>query len=356
MKIQSCSLNGVRGLPPITLDFTDPVSGQARARTVIAGSNGSGKTTILETIGQLLAFANFQKLNWIALEQATVKLLVVGLPPDEDTPLRIEIDAATPSIQIKPAFPDKASLEKIQGRGIESFGFAERIPKQIQFAEQAMGDYPSCIYFPSENRQLQRKKAGQVVAEPTPYQWVYRFADSQQWPGSLESFLVAMYFRDLISLNEDHHHTNGHNGKVHNSGEFKQFTTIINRFLSNKQIIGVDRQTFRIQVQGANGQPYGIDQLSSGEKQILLLLGEIQRRIRRGSIVLIDEPELHLHPRWQRQLVQALTDFSATYDAQLIMTTHSEEIAHAVYEHELILLDDIFQPASSTNFETIPSV
>jgi predicted ATPase len=356
MKIQSCSLNGVRGLPPITLDFTDPVSGQARARTVIAGSNGSGKTTILETIGQLLAFANFQKLNWIALEQATVKLLVVGLPPDEDTPLRIEIDAATPSIQIKPAFPDKASLEKIQGRGIESFGFAERIPKQIQFAEQAMGDYPSCIYFPSENRQLQRKKAGQVVAEPTPYQWVYRFADSQQWPGSLESFLVAMYFRDLISFNEDHHHTNGHNGKVHNSGEFKQFTTIINRFLSNKQIIGVDRQTFRIQVQGANGQPYGIDQLSSGEKQILLLLGEIQRRIRRGSIVLIDEPELHLHPRWQRQLVQALTDFCATYDAQLIMTTHSEEIAHAVYEHELILLDDIFQPASSTNFETIPSV
>jgi predicted ATPase len=356
MKIQSCSLNGVRGLPPITLDFTDPVSGQARARTVIAGSNGSGKTTILETIGQLLAFANFQKLNWIALEQATVKLLVVGLPPDEDTPLRIEIDAATPSIQIKPAFPDKASLEKIQGRGIESFGFAERIPKQIQFAEQAMGDYPSCIYFPSENRQLQRKKAGQVVAEPTPYQWVYRFADSQQWPGSLESFLVAMYFRDLISLNEDHHHTNGHNGKVHNGGEFKQFTTIINRFLSNKQIIGVDRQTFRIQVQGANGQPYGIDQLSSGEKQILLLLGEIQRRIRRGSIVLIDEPELHLHPRWQRQLVQALTDFCATYDAQLIMTTHSEEIAHAVYEHELILLDDIFQPASSTNFETIPSV
>jgi predicted ATP-dependent endonuclease of OLD family len=71
---------------------------------------------------------------------------------------------------------------------------------------------------------------------------------------------------------------------------------------------------------------------------------------------LIDEPELHLHPRWQRQLVQALTDFCATYDAQLIMTTHSEEIAHAVYEHELILLDDIFQPASSTNFETIPSV
>ncbi|MCE7990046.1 MAG: hypothetical protein DYG89_53555 [Caldilinea sp. CFX5] len=356
MKIQSCSLKQVRGLPPITLDFTDPVSGLARARTVIAGSNGSGKTTILETIGQLIAFANFQKLNWVALEQANVQLLVTDLPPDVETPLRIEVEAATPSIQIRPAFSNRGTLEKIQVRGIESFGFAERIPKQIQLAEQGMGDYPSCIYFPSENRQLQRKKAGQVIAEPTPYQWVYRFADSQQWPGSLESFLVAIYFRDLISLSEDHQHTNGQNGKVHNGGEFRQFTTIINRFLANKQIVGVDRQTFRIQVQGANGQTYGIDQLSSGEKQILLLLGEIQRRIRRGSIVLIDEPELHLHPKWQRQLVRALTDFCAAFDAQLIMTTHSEEIAHAVYEHELIRLDDIFQPATATTLEMTPSV
>jgi predicted ATPase len=359
MKIQSCSLNGVRGLPPITLDFADPVSGQARTRTVIAGSNGSGKTTLLEAIVQLLGIIEYKNLNWVTFDHASAQLIIENLPPGNDEMLFIKLNPETPKgftvwIGAEPA--SKVSSQPIGVKGgylVHFFNATGLIHEQ---AEQGMGDYPNCLYFPSEHRQLQKKQIGQVIAEATPYQWVYRFSDNEQWPGSLESFLVAMYFRDLISLNEDHHHTNGHNGKVHNGGEFKQFTTIINRFLSNKQIIGVDRQTFRIQVQGANGQPYGIDQLSSGEKQILLLLGEIQRRIRRGSIVLIDEPELHLHPRWQRQLVQALTDFCATYDAQLIMTTHSEEIAHAVYEHELILLDDIFQPASSTNFETIPSV
>ena len=74
------------------------------------------------------------------------------------------------------------------------------------------------------------------------------------------------------------------------------------------------------------------------------MLGEIQRRIRRGSVLLMDEPEIHLHPRWQRLLIRALTDLCSQHDAQMIVTTHSEEIANAFYEHERILLDAVFAP------------
>jgi predicted ATPase len=41
-----------------------------------------------------------------------------------------------------------------------------------------------------------------------------------------------------------------------------------------------------------------------------------------------------------------LTDLCAENNAQLIVTTHSEEVASAVYEHELVLLDAIFAQES----------
>jgi len=123
--------------------------------------------------------------------------------------------------------------------------------------------------------------------------------------------------------------------------EFSRFTKLINSFLQDKKIRGVDDK-FRVRIEATNGQQFGLEALSSGEKQIVLLLGEIQRRLRPGGLLLIDEPEIHLHPRWQRLLVRALTDLCVEYDAQMILTTHSEEIASAVYEHELVLLDAIF--------------
>lgn len=44
------------------------------------------------------------------------------------------------------------------------------------------------------------------------------------------------------------------------------------------------------------------------------------------SLVAIEEPEIHLHPRFQSRLVDLLADISATEKKQLLLTTHSEHI------------------------------
>ena len=363
MKIQSCYLENVRGLPSMRLDFVDPVSQQVRQRTVIAGSNGSGKTTILESIGELLGFANFQRLKWVQLSDSSGRLVVTELPPDTARELAIESNSDN-SKQIKYIGPVLSTIDAHHpiGNGANSgditiLGLASQITKLIRDAKEKSGGYPNCIYFPSEKRQLQKKEVGEVVAEPSSYEWVYRFDDSQKWRGSLESFISSLYWRDLQtwydeSKETNDHKTNGHKTTGHDQGEFSQFVKTINRFLSGKQIQGVDRQTFRVLVETDRGIDLSFDQLSSGEKQIILLLGELQRRIQHGSVVLIDEPEIHLHPRWQRMLMQALTDLCDAYDAQLIITTQSEEIANSVYEHELLLLDDIFE-SDSAEAETL---
>lgn len=89
-------------------------------------------------------------------------------------------------------------------------------------------------------------------------------------------------------------------------------------------------------------------QLSDGEQGLLALALDLLRRLaianpfadnplQTGSaIVLIDEVELHLHPKWQRQVVRRLRD---TFRAcQFILTTHSPQVIGQVQASKLRLL------------------
>src|SRR5947207_1532166 len=54
MKVQQLFLRNVRGIKNLDLDFRDPISGKPMSRIVLAGANGSGKTTILECLFGLI--------------------------------------------------------------------------------------------------------------------------------------------------------------------------------------------------------------------------------------------------------------------------------------------------------------
>ena len=58
-----------------------------------------------------------------------------------------------------------------------------------------------------------------------------------------------------------------------------------------------------------------------------------------NSIVLIDEIELHLHPAWQRKLVQALREEQS--NNQYIITTHSPFVKQLFFEDDIIELGDL---------------
>ncbi|TAD75846.1 MAG: DUF2813 domain-containing protein [Oscillatoriales cyanobacterium] len=95
-----------------------------------------------------------------------------------------------------------------------------------------------------------------------------------------------------------------------------------------------------------------IDQLSDGEKNLLMLVLDIARRftiLNRGKgksvaellegegVVLIDEVDLHLHPSWQRTILPALI---ATFpNCQFIVTTHSPQVISSVPSESIFVLD-----------------
>lgn len=66
--------------------------------------------------------------------------------------------------------------------------------------------------------------------------------------------------------------------------------------------------------------------LSSGEKQLLLLFCNVLLARSRPSIFIIDEPELSLNIKWQRELISSLMSCVKGCDVQFIFATHSLEM------------------------------
>lgn len=80
------------------------------------------------------------------------------------------------------------------------------------------------------------------------------------------------------------------------------------------------------------------DQLSSGEKQILVLFSDVVALRERTRLFIIDEPELSLNPSWQRKLMPSFLASTEGSPMQLISATHSIEIM-AKYRARLVPLE-----------------
>lgn len=72
-------------------------------------------------------------------------------------------------------------------------------------------------------------------------------------------------------------------------------------------------------------KPIKLSSLSSGEKQLFILLTEslLQKNI--PHVFIADEPELSLHIGWQRIIIEKILEMNP--NAQIIVATHSPEIA-----------------------------
>jgi len=88
----------------------------------------------------------------------------------------------------------------------------------------------------------------------------------------------------------------------------------------------------------ANGEGLPIEKLSSGEKQLLILLIEAVLQRQQPYVFLADEPELSLHIAWQRKIVPAVQKMNP--NAQIIVATHSPEIAGR-YQDSLTDMEDM---------------
>ncbi len=106
------------------------------------------------------------------------------------------------------------------------------------------------------------------------------------------------------------------------------------------RLVDLDSSRFNRPVfENIRGERITIDQLSDGEKQlygrvVALMIFEPQ-----DSIILIDEPEISLHPRWQRIIMGIYARIGR--NNQFIVATHSPQIiAETPYENLILMTKD----------------
>ncbi len=304
-----------------TIDFLQ-TSGRHAGWTILIGDNGVGKTTILQILAEMQPDLGKQHSSKI---RDMLLLQTIGF----SSPLRFNI---TKVAQGKPA---EIELFLSQGE-LENRLYLTATEKAAGFFEAECSPHGSttqnllCYVYGANRKtgQISFVESSEKLNTPIP------FADDAELINAEEWLLLTDYaVRRQVS------------GSVERQKKIN--SAIVSLLPDVTQIRIQDRaETARAEFE----TPFGwvlFDDLSLGYRSAMTWMIDLSARLfarypdsenplHEPAIVLIDEIDLHLHPKWQRQL---LTTLSATFpNTQFIATAHSPLIVQAAQDANIVLL------------------
>ncbi|MBK7825657.1 ATP-binding protein [Nannocystis sp.] len=335
MKIREVRIRNFRnfGANARAVSFVDPLTQQVRPLSVLVGSNGCGKTTVLDVIEGLLSFAvgDFARLNARdpreALRRQGYADILMEFPEVVPNPLRIALGHKVPS-----ADREDRSIEQIaalyqQDANALVTHTDQQETLQRWVRQMVEGGAPlagGLIHFP-HRRWVEHEQKGAIKEPPSGKEWLFRFEGRDEWDGSLSQLWVWQNYLDLEQKRE---------GRPNLTPFVAEVEAILGR--GRKVVI----RNGRVRIE-ESGRGVELHQLPSGEQQVLTLFGEIIRQLRPGGVLMIDEVEISLHPALQRVVLHRLRELARRHDLQIILTTHSMDIVAAVAPEELVNLDEM---------------
>ena len=304
MKIKNLHIKEFKGLRDISINFEK--NDEPLDLVVLAGSNGSGKTRVLESILQY--FQDHIQYNYRGNSN------------------KIEIYFEEKEKICRNNVGDEMELYE----GLKSISYHEidnpRNEKHIKIKKE-LNILPKIIYVPTEiNFQKMNTASTTLVQE-------YNFINivNTNLIKDIPSYIATKMISAMLK------NKNEKVGDVQ-----KKVFNEINEIFEN---LSIDVKVEDISQDGRNitlftnssGDEFDINELSSGEKQLFLRTLAIKMLNPENSIILIDEPELSLHPKWQQRIVDVYRKIGK--NNQIIIATHSPHILGSVKKENIMLLD-----------------
>ena len=284
MRIKKLYIENYKMFKDFTIDFTD-LEGNPLPIVILAGVNGSGKTTLLETLYNN-SFFNQEKIIY----DISNKIIDICIYQDYDNYINNLSDS---------------DLNK------------EMNKKQISLRDD------SIIYFPSGIDDTQK------VADEFVKTFYFFLKEEDYRPSEITEYFNN-YMRDIfngLDLSFRYSHLDKNDKLWFSNGKNKEYY-----YTSNSK----DKNVFTI------------DELSTGEQTLLSKVLYLAFKDHKNKIILIDEPELSLHPSWQNKVLKIYENFAKNSNCQIIIATHSPHIigsAKPEYIRVLKKVDDKIEVA-----------
>ena len=147
-----------------------------------------------------------------------------------------------------------------------------------------------------------------------------RVGKSRKFGWDLKDILVIPLIRRTQAMVEHARKLEEDREKIFAS--LRRYEATVNSFLNDKSI-KVD-ESGNLKIESPLQSYLDTHHLSSGEKQILILLTQALLRVDEPVVYVADEPELSLHVTWQEKLLESLVTLGG--QKQIIVATHSPDI------------------------------
>jgi len=340
IRLTSIQLTNVKSLADLRLTAL-------AGMTVLVGENGAGKSTVLDCMGFFL--------------QQLVEALLAGLSPVgptrsiEPPPVSrqfLKAGSAALSIAVEFEIGSQARTWRLtaepRGDALVSLcdsaamtEIAESLAARISTGQSI--ELPVFLYYRTNRA---------VFEVPQRIKLPHEFSREAAFDEAVSADLWQSFrlFFEWFREREDYENEARLKDPAFRDGQLQAVRRGLQGILPEVVNPHIERapQRFRVEKRLETGHELlEVDQLSDGEKVLFVLGADIARRLaiaNPGSedplsshgIVLIDEVELHLHPRWQRRVAESLR--AAFPNCQFILATHSPQVASAAPPSSVVIL------------------
>ena len=332
MRIKQLKMQSFRGIGDLTIDFDE------KEPTVFIGINGVGKSSILDCLAILLSRFS----SAIQHSTASGRLFTEEDIKNDKNETHNEIitDFESQKFTWSLTKVKKGRMKDTSTNLSEINKIAENIKHKLSSSLSEEYNLPVIIYY-STNRAV--LDIPLKIRKQHSFEQIDTYENALSGTGS-EFRIFFEWFRKQEDLENE---LRLENNPDYRDKQLEAVRQAISSLIPNFTKLRVRRSPLRMTLQ-KDGEELIVNQLSDGEKCLLAMVGDLARRLAIANpglknplygfgVVLIDEIELHLHPKWQREIIPALT---RTFPhCQFIVTTHSPQVVGEIKPQGIYILE-----------------